>query len=208
MTLSLAVDTNAPRRREQAKAANREAILAAGRQVFAELGYEGATVRDIIRRTDLAAGTFYNYFKSKEDVFQALAEDAARRFRPMLRAAREQATSFESYLRQAVTAYLRFRSGEHALLGLTGPPLRARASTPEMTALFEEVRGGIEDVIARGLAPKVDAEYLACACIGMAQEVADCMLMRDPHDLAGASDFICDMVLGGLAQARARVLSP
>jgi AcrR family transcriptional regulator len=208
MTVPLAIDPVSPRRRERAKAANREAILAAGRQVFAELGYDAATVRDIIRRTDLAAGTFYNYFKSKEEVFQALAEDGARRFRPMLRAAREQATTFEAYLRHAVTAYLHFRSADHADLGLNGPPLRARASTPEMAALFEEVRDGIEDVMARGFAPPVDAEYLACACIGMAQEVADCMLMRQPHDLQGAADFICDLVLGGLARAGSKADRP
>jgi AcrR family transcriptional regulator len=53
-------------KREQTKLANRSAILEAGRQIFAELGYEGTTVRDIIRRTELASGTFYNYFKSKE----------------------------------------------------------------------------------------------------------------------------------------------
>ncbi|MEM9739627.1 MAG: helix-turn-helix domain-containing protein, partial [Pseudomonadota bacterium] len=53
-------------RRAQSKAANRQAILEAGRSVFARLGVESATVRDIIRETSLAAGTFYNYFKSKE----------------------------------------------------------------------------------------------------------------------------------------------
>jgi AcrR family transcriptional regulator len=126
----------------------------------------------------------------------------------MLRAAREQATTFEAYLRHAVTAYLHFRSADHADLGLNGPPLRARASTPEMAALFEEVRDGIEDVMARGFAPPVDAEYLACACIGMAQEVADCMLMRQPHDLQGAADFICDLVLGGLARAGSKADRP
>ena len=32
-------------------------------------------VRDIIRRTDLAAGTFYNYFPDKESIFRALVEE-------------------------------------------------------------------------------------------------------------------------------------
>ncbi len=190
-----------PRKRERAKAANREAILTGARLVFAEIGYDASTVRDIIRRTDLAAGTFYNYFKSKEEVFQALADDGARRFRPMLRHARENAASFEAYLRLAVTAYFRFRAEEHAELGANGPSLRARASTPEMMAVFQEVRGGIDDIIARGLAPPVDAEYLACACIGIAQEVGDCMLLRQPPDLEGAADFVCTMVLGGLERA-------
>src|SRR5262249_45547626 len=64
-------------KRERTKAANRTAILAAARKVFAQLGYEAATVRDIIRGTDLASGTFYNYFRSKEEVFEALADDGA-----------------------------------------------------------------------------------------------------------------------------------
>ena len=66
-------------KREQTKVANRRAILDAAREVFAELGYESATVRDIIRRTGLASGTFYNYFRSREEVFEALADDGAAR---------------------------------------------------------------------------------------------------------------------------------
>src|SRR5215470_4407993 len=92
-------------KRERTKVANREAILAAAKRVFAQLGYEAATVRDIIRGTDLASGTFYNYFKSKEEVFEALADDGAARFKPILRQARERAKSFEDYLRTAFGAY-------------------------------------------------------------------------------------------------------
>src|SRR5262249_62144598 len=95
-------------KRERTKAANRQAILAAAKRVFAQLGYEAATVRDIIRGTDLASGTFYNYFKSKEEVFEALADDGAARFKPMLQAARTQATSFEDYLRTSYRAYFQF----------------------------------------------------------------------------------------------------
>jgi AcrR family transcriptional regulator len=56
-------------RRERTKAANRASILDAAREVFAEHGYEAASVRDIIRGTDLASGTFYNYFPDKDAIF-------------------------------------------------------------------------------------------------------------------------------------------
>lgn len=191
-----------PGRREQAKAANREAILAAARRVFAELGYEAASVRDIIRGTALASGTFYNYFKSKEEVFEALADDSAGRFRPILRAVRDSATSFEDYLHSALTAYFRFRVAENAGLPIAHAVPNVRPVTPEMTAVFAEVRDGIADVIARGLAPAMDADYLAAACIGMAQEVGDCMLRRTPPDVEGAVQFAADMILGGMARSR------
>ena len=38
--------------RARSKAANRSAILKAARAVFAEKGYEAASVRDVIRRTE------------------------------------------------------------------------------------------------------------------------------------------------------------
>src|SRR5215813_6108120 len=110
-------DTAEGGKRERAKAANREAILDAARRVFAQLGYEAATVRDIIRGTELASGTFYNYFRSKEEVFEALADDGARRFKPLLRAARESAVSFEDYLNRALHAYFRFLVDENQLEG-------------------------------------------------------------------------------------------
>jgi AcrR family transcriptional regulator len=75
-------------RRELTKAQNRETILAAARQVFAQLGLATATVRDVIRATPLASGTFYNYFKSKEEVYQALRDEVALAVRPRLREAR------------------------------------------------------------------------------------------------------------------------
>ena len=65
------------------KAQNRRVILDAARHVFAELGYEQTTVRDIVRATSLASGTFYNYFKSKEAVFEALRDETAATLRPL-----------------------------------------------------------------------------------------------------------------------------
>ena len=52
------------------------------------MGFAAATVRDIIRATPLASGTFYNYFKSKEEVYQALRDGMALAMRPRLREAR------------------------------------------------------------------------------------------------------------------------
>src|ERR1700748_2211487 len=85
-------------KREQTKVLNRNLILDAARQVFAELGYGATTVRDIIRATPLASGTFYNYFQSKEEVFQAIRDDVALTIRPKLRDARNRAKSIEEFI--------------------------------------------------------------------------------------------------------------
>ena len=45
-------------------------ILGAARKVFAERGYEHATLEEIAGGADFAKGSLYNYFRSKDDLFR------------------------------------------------------------------------------------------------------------------------------------------
>ena len=56
-------------RRKQQAADTRELLLDAARTVFDERGYTATTVGAITERANTAHGTFYLYFKNKEDVF-------------------------------------------------------------------------------------------------------------------------------------------
>ncbi|HEX5378495.1 MAG TPA: TetR/AcrR family transcriptional regulator [Phenylobacterium sp.] len=189
-------------KREQTKVQNRQSILDAAREVFGELGYDNATVRDIIRRTGLAAGTFYNYYRSKEEVATALSDDGARRFAPILKAQRAQASDWESFVRAAIAAYFNFLADEtmnwQARRPVDEPHPHIHGETPEMQAVFAEVRDCIVEQVASGGAATTDPDYLAAACIGIAREVGDKMLLRRPIDTKGATDFAVGMILSGL----------
>ena len=191
-----------PGKREQTKVANRQAILDAAREVFGELGYETATVRDIIRRTGLAAGTFYNYYRSKEEVFAALADDGARRFGPILKGLRGKGYSFEDFVQRAIEAYFGFIADEHrnwaARRPAGEPHLHVQGETPEMAAVFAEVRGALAEAIAERKGPLADPDYMAAACIAIARDVGEKMLERRPVDTKGATDFAVTMILSGL----------
>ena len=189
-------------KREQTKQQNRQAIMEAAREVFGELGFEAATVRDIIRRTPLSVGAFYVHFRSKEALVEALAEDGARRFQPILKAQREQARDFEGYIRGAIRAYFSFLADGHENWEARRPPdepvTHLRSDTPELRAVFEEVRSSFIQVMERGQAPKVDPDYLAAAAIAVARDVGDVMLRRRPVDVDGAVEFCVRLILGGL----------
>ena len=189
-------------RRQRTKLANRQAILDAAREVFGELGYEASTVRDIIRRTGLAAGTFYNYFHSREEVFAALADEGARRFAPILKGLRADGHGFEAFVRLAIGAYFEFLADEHRNWVARRPPgephLQIQGETPEMAAVFAEVKDAIEEAIAHRQGPLGDPDYMAAACIAVAREVGDKMLERRPIDTKGAAAFAATMILSGL----------
>jgi AcrR family transcriptional regulator len=187
-----------PGKREQTKLANRLAILDAAREVFGEMGFEAATVRDIIRRTGLSVGAFYNYYRSKEEVYDALADDGARRFRPILQAQSARATDFESYLRAAVTAYFDFIAAEQGSSREGAEAMPHARNTPEMLAVFEEVRAAFAATMDRNLAAEVDLDYLAASAIAVAREVGERMMARRPVDVAGAADFVVRLIMGGV----------
>lgn len=53
----------------------RAALVAAARVVFGRDGYVSARITDISQEADVAAGSFYTYFNSKEEIFQAVFEE-------------------------------------------------------------------------------------------------------------------------------------
>ena len=194
-------DNPAPGKREQTKANNKAAILSAAQEVFAELGYEGTTVRDIIRKTNLASGTFYNYFKSKEEVFEALMDDRALKVRPKLNEVRKDAADFPTFLRETFRSFFEFVAEDQqhfALVRRNTGAIRVRMDTPEVVAGFEELQNDLEQAMKIGFAPKVDPDFLAASMIGIAFEVSDRMLMREPVDVEGATEFATALLLGGI----------
>jgi AcrR family transcriptional regulator len=187
-------------KREQTKLNNREAILNAAREVFAELGYGATTVRDIIRKTGLASGTFYNYYKSKEEVFEALMDDGMRRIRPRLKADRIRSRNFEEFIRNAYRTYFDYLATDRMtfqIMRRNPAALRVRMDTPEMIAGFEEIREYIEEDIRDGNVPPVDSEYLMAAVVGIAMEIGDRMIMRAEIEPKIAADFATTLVLHG-----------
>ena len=183
-------------RRELTKAQNREVILTAARTVFAQLGFAKASVRDVIRATPLASGTFYNYFKSKEEVYQALRDEAALAVRPSLRAARLAATTADAFVSSGFRAFFAFTLSRRDAEAVTEAS-RFRMDSPEVLAGFSELREDIDAAIARGLFAPLDAGLLASAIAGIAFELAQ--QIKAGRDIEEATAFATGLVLGGIA---------
>ena len=60
----------------ETKSATRKRILETARRLFAQDGFEAATTRDIAREAEIAVGTLFNYFPTKESIAMQLASEA------------------------------------------------------------------------------------------------------------------------------------
>jgi AcrR family transcriptional regulator len=60
-------------RRERKKSETRQRLMDAALRLFGEHGFEATTIEDITSVADVAKGTFFNYFETKEAILPAIA---------------------------------------------------------------------------------------------------------------------------------------
>jgi AcrR family transcriptional regulator len=70
------VESPAPTRRERKRARTRTELVAATRGLIVEKGVAGLRIDQITERADVALGSFYNHFDSKDDIVEAVVEEA------------------------------------------------------------------------------------------------------------------------------------
>ena len=63
-----------PRKPQERTAITRDLLLSAAERVFAHRGYEKAQLEEIAQASGFSKGALYAHFKSKEDLFLALAK--------------------------------------------------------------------------------------------------------------------------------------
>jgi AcrR family transcriptional regulator len=78
-----------PRLKPERKAERRAQIVAAARTCFARLGFHNATLQDVFAEAGLSAGCVYNYFRSKDQLMLAIAEERHEEERRMIAEASE-----------------------------------------------------------------------------------------------------------------------
>jgi AcrR family transcriptional regulator len=192
-------------KRERTKRANREAILAAAREVFSDIGYGAASVRDVVRGTDLASGTFYNYFPDKESVLRALVDEIAVGARARVRAARAAATTREAFIADGFRAYFAFLAEDPQtvrLISRNAGTIRTLFDEPALGAGIVELREDLEAGIAAGLLAPHDTGLMAAAMVGAAVEVGLAMVAREPIDVERSADFVTSVFVGAFEHMR------
>lgn len=70
-----------PKVSQEHSAAQRKIILDAAIRCFASEGFHRTTMRDIVRKSGMSAGALYLYFKSKDELIDAIAESRHHRER-------------------------------------------------------------------------------------------------------------------------------
>jgi AcrR family transcriptional regulator len=127
----------------------RGALLEAAKIVMAGKGVEGTTVAEIAAAADVAPGTFYNYFATREEILDAVAESLVDEFRRVMSAILRTVDDPAERIAIAIRLFLE-RVKEDALWGW----FMARYG-PSLPILRDQTREIIrERIVADGLKKK------------------------------------------------------
>jgi AcrR family transcriptional regulator len=203
-----------PRRRDEARALFRNAILDAAEAVFAQRGFHRARIQDIAAHARIAVGTVYNHFAQKDDVLSALLEERTEEMLAQLRAA-DQAPTFEAHLRARVASLLAYVeahraffavASDHGLFAGTAAP-GAPAATKRLRRVEKfraAFRALVEEGVASGDLEPVGADVLARFLGGTIRAFLLSSLAEESPDVNAHAGTIVDLFLHGAMRRRGK----
>jgi AcrR family transcriptional regulator len=193
-------------KREQNASRNRAAILRAAREAFCEIGFGATTVRDIIRRTDLATGTFYNYFPDKEALLHELIEEFQVELRRRVHEAREAADTLEDLLRSAFRACFELFVEDEmivTLLNRNAGEIEQLMTVRALDPAADDLANDLRSKASEGVIPSMDFELISHAAVAIGSELAF-RHVRTRADVESATDFASELFLGGIERMSRR----
>ena len=185
----MAMEEETPQRPRSRKGERTRArLVEAAKKVFERDGFLDARIVDIAETADLAPGSFYHYFESKEQIFREVAQTQEERLTaPSDDAPPADVTPFER-IRRANRLYLQRYRDEAALMGVIeqvsryDEPVNA-ARTATMKHFVERAEGAIRRMQRDGLVDKRLRPAMAADALGaMVARFAEMWLVQGYRD--------------------------
>jgi AcrR family transcriptional regulator len=184
----------------------RERLLDAAAEEFAQRGYGGASSESISRRAGMSKATFYEHFANKEECIFALSDAATERVAlAMAQAAQGAGTRDASERMNAATRAFLNEIAEHPqhaqtlLVEIIGAGPEAAQRRDQTMQLFADVLDAENEAAARrGLIARFPSPYDAFAIIGAITELVSRQVrLGEPADVFGLAPVI-DRLIGGV----------
>jgi len=178
-------------------ARTREALVRAGRELFAERPVDAVAIDDIVRAADVAKGSFYNHFPDREALVRAVTDEIRQDLEAAVHAANAAVDDPARRVARAVCVYQRYAVDEplRTRVLLRVPSGFANLSGPRNQGLMEDIAAGL----AAGRFIIATQEAGALFVMGVSQ-AALARTSRDPSTLLATSlaQQMCALLLRGL----------
>jgi TetR/AcrR family fatty acid metabolism transcriptional regulator len=116
---------SSPKRRTLQGESKKRLILKVATEVFAEKGFHETTVSQIAQKANIAEGSIYHYFESKEDLLFSIPEERMENFLSGLRESLEGVKGALNKIRKLIWYHLNFYEKNKDYTQILLPELRS-----------------------------------------------------------------------------------
>ncbi|MCF6092812.1 TetR/AcrR family transcriptional regulator [Microaerobacter geothermalis] len=152
-------------------AKTRQKLLDTAEKVFGRKGYFNASVVDITQQANVAQGTFYNYFSSKLEIFEALVKQLSQDFRNQIRSEVANARNFEEAQRIGFRTFFQWVKNHRDLYSIVQQAVLVDEEL--YRRYYERIASGyikgIEEAIGQKEIQSFDPETVAYCLMGISQ---------------------------------------
>jgi len=155
---------------ERTRAATRARLLASGKALFATRGLHRITTHDIAADAGVAAGTFYNHFKDKGDLFREITDEALAELSARLDAVTQSVDDNAQAVRLQADALVGFAEEQRDLIRIlfSGDSDAAAVETDVLQLMAGRISVTRSQLVAdRRMPSEIDPSILGQALVGM-----------------------------------------
>ncbi len=168
--------------------------------VFATVGFDACSVRDIVRHSGLSPGSFYNYFPSKEAVFNHLCQQMAVEIRAVTAAARAGIGDPEQMINAGFSAYIAFLQHKPGALDfMARNPDQVRWSViGEAEGLRSDLARDLATVLSDSRFNDQDIQLIAAVMVSAGAETVIQAARMPEVETEKLALFLADLLVNGL----------
>ncbi|HPO52568.1 MAG TPA: TetR/AcrR family transcriptional regulator [bacterium] len=183
----------------------RKAIIEAASKIIGEKGYSLTTIDEIAAKSGIGKGTFYIYFKNKDDLFFAIIEENFNQFLSNAKASIEKIDDFFEKIRKFIEMYLSHYEKNYFLFKILvqeKPSIKKGEFMKFWSTFFSRwdfLKNEISDQIKAGTLKNFGADDIMHSLLGILHgNIHKWLLSGREYSLVKKTDIVYQMFVNGI----------
>ncbi len=183
----------------------KQAIIEAASKIIGEKGYSLTTIDEIAAKSGIGKGTFYIYFKNKDDLFFAIIEENFNQFLSNAKASIEKIDDFFEKIRKFIEMYLSHYEKNYFLFKILvqeKPSIKKGEFMKFWSTFFSRwdfLKNEISDQIKAGTLKNFGADDIMHSLLGILHgNIHKWLLSGREYSLVKKTDIVYQMFVNGI----------
>lgn len=184
----------------------KELIIKIAEKIISEKGYTETTIDEITRKAGIGKGTFYLYFKDKEDLFFSIIKEGLEKPMEEIKKEIEKIEDFFERLKKGIEIYLSYHEKNYWLFKILlqeKPFIKRKSFEIFWKDFFKKwddfMKGGFRREMERGKIKKIDLDDIIYSLIGILHgNIHRWIINGRKYSLVEKKDIIFEIFVNGI----------